>query len=667
MPLKQIDGASFTSTDILDALRCERGSCPCHKSARDGRGMTHCATHDDADPSLSVAPPNRTPNPLVHCYAGCSYDAITNALRARGLWPNRTEYRIGASVHYREDTPGGKRVAWAQGAKPRELLYPDGALDGLPSGVTVVVVEGEKACDAGIARGLNVVATVCGAASIPTRETLANLRHYDVVLCPDNDDAGRRHMAGVAKVLGSQARWLELPGLPEKGDLADYTGTDADLATLITDAGKWVAKPESAPALLCQSSRVDWASFWAAGPKAEEWLIEPILPRGRQVAIYSPAKQGKSLLSLDVAARAATGKRVLDRPAGEPLNVVYFDLEMTEGDLYERLEDMGYGMESDLSHLHYYLLPSLPPLDTAEGGQAVLAIVRHHDADLVVIDTTSRVLEGPENDADTLRAFYLNTGLPLKADGRTLWRNDHAGKDLGKGQRGTSAKNDDVDLVWELTAQDDGIRLRATHRRQSWVPEVVPLLRLSDPLRHERAAHTWPAGTVELAQILDDLAVPRAYGARRVRTVLREDGNKVRNELIAAAIRYRKNEAETCPQVVGTPSASGTGTPDGDTLQRRFGDTYADTWGHPAGDTGDQGVPLTGDTCPVPTLTPVAANDESCTHCAAPLVAYSDDGEPLCEVHSQPPTADGTSQPCRCSEMPAGQRCRGCAALAVAR
>lgn len=291
---------------------------------------------------------------------------------------------------------------------------------------------------------------------------------------------------------------------------------------------------------------VDWITFWEKEMNDADWLCEPVLPRGRQIAIYSPAKIGKSLLALDLAVRVATGSRVLDQLAGRPANVCYFDFEMTRDDLRERLLDMGYGPETDLSHLFYYLLPALPPLDTPEGGAAVREICRIHHADLAVIDTTSRVLGGKENDADTMRAFYHWTGLPLKADNVTLLRIDHAGKDMERGQRGSSAKNDDVDLVWELTAQDNGaLRLRATHRRQGWIPEIVDLLRLDDPLRHERAAESWPAGTLALVEKLKLFGIPVDNTVRKTREALIANGVSVRTTILTAAIRYRKQKPET--------------------------------------------------------------------------------------------------------------------------
>jgi hypothetical protein len=266
-------------------------------------------------------------------------------------------------------------------------------------------------------------------------------------------------------------------------------------------------------------------------------------------------------VALFTAAAIATGQRVFDRPASDPLSVVYFDLEMTESDVAERLEEMGYGPESDLSRLHYYLLPNLPPLDTAEGGAVALSIAVRHAADLIIIDTTSRVLSGEENSSDTLRAFYMFTGLPLKSTGATLWRLDHAGKDPSRGQRGTSAKADDVDLVWSLSTREGGFQLRATHRRQSWVPETVDLVRLEDPLRYELAAElSWPSGTTETAELLSHLGVPLDATTREAQAALKAAELRVRRQLVVAAVKWRNSGYVTLGTTLGTTFFEKAGT-----------------------------------------------------------------------------------------------------------
>ena len=114
---------------------------------------------------------------------------------------------------------------------------------------------------------------------------------------------------------------------------------------------------------------IDWDEFWATESRVEDWLLEPIVASGRQTATYSMAKTGKSLLALDACAARATGRSALGYPPLPPIDILYVDLEMTEADLRERLDALGYGPSDDLSRLHYYQLPPLPPLDGEFGGR----------------------------------------------------------------------------------------------------------------------------------------------------------------------------------------------------------------------------------------------------------------------------------------------------------
>jgi hypothetical protein len=283
---------------------------------------------------------------------------------------------------------------------------------------------------------------------------------------------------------------------------------------------------------------VDWPEFWSHDRRVAEWLFEPVIVRGRSHVIYAAHKAGKSLLTLWLATSLTRGH--------EPVLILYLDFEMGEDDLYERLDEMGYGPDSDLERLRYALLPSLPPLDQPEGARALLAIVdreqaAHPDHHLcVVFDTYSRVVSGPDNDADTTRAFHRHTGLGLKQRGVTWLRLDHAGKDVARGQRGSSAKGDDVDVVWSLRRGDDGLLLKRDASRMSWVPETVALTRRDGPLRFIVADRGWPAGTKDTAELLDNLEVPADCGERKAGAALREHGHQVANAVVRAAQKYRR-------------------------------------------------------------------------------------------------------------------------------
>jgi hypothetical protein len=213
---------------------------------------------------------------------------------------------------------------------------------------------------------------------------------------------------------------------------------------------------------------INWQDFWNQSFPEEDWLIEPVIPRNQLVVIFAPGGTGKSLLALYIAAGLATGRNLFGKD-NNPVNVLYMDYEMQQAQLHERLTAMGYNKNTDLSRLHYASLPPIASLDKPEGAKQICDLARSCQAELVIIDTFSRAVEGAENEADTVRNFYRWTAINLKQEGRSLLRIDHAGKDIAKGARGTSAKNDDVDLVWQMVRTGDEIKLTATKKRHTWI------------------------------------------------------------------------------------------------------------------------------------------------------------------------------------------------------
>ena len=297
---------------------------------------------------------------------------------------------------------------------------------------------------------------------------------------------------------------------------------------------------------------LDWPEFWAKDFTDVQWLADPVIAQGRAHAIFAPGGTGKSLFSLWLAAALACGKQGLDGTPMAPRRVLYLDYEMTADDLKERLSAMGYNHTDDLSNLHYALLPILPPADAPEGGKAIARMAQLVDAELVIIDTFSRAVEGDENDADTVRAFYRWTGLHLKAEGRAFLRIDHAGKDVDRGARGSSAKNDDVDIVWQMIKADGGFKLTNKKGRMGWVPDSISLLQYDSPYLHYKTVdEIAPAGTDTVVADLDDLKVPPSVSARKAAQALRDAGKGTRDVLVRAAQKARMKRSFT-PLNIGT-------------------------------------------------------------------------------------------------------------------
>lgn len=276
---------------------------------------------------------------------------------------------------------------------------------------------------------------------------------------------------------------------------------------------------------------VDWGALWAADEPEREALIPGVWTCGALGTLYSGPGVGKSLLALEWAASLATGQDILGLTVA-PRTVLYLDHENDRTLLRERLEAMGFGAGDDLGRLHYSLLGDWEALDTARGGAQLQWAAEQVGADLVVIDTTARVIVGEENQADTFHNLYRHTLRPLKAMGVATMRLDHTGKDAGRGERGSSAKRGDVDLAYalSLTGPETVALHRVKNRLHLEGDDTVMLQRQASPLRHVPVSfdHAQEARIVAMVDLLDKIGfAPDSTSRRDAQAALKASGHGV--------------------------------------------------------------------------------------------------------------------------------------------
>ncbi|MFD8866053.1 AAA family ATPase [Streptomyces sp. NPDC059590] len=307
---------------------------------------------------------------------------------------------------------------------------------------------------------------------------------------------------------------------------------------------------------------LDWDDFFATDFGAVQLLLGKLMGPGQQITVVGDGKAGKSLFVQEWMWRMATGQGFLGDKATAPVRILYLDAENGQEQVQERFLSFGGG-HGRMGELRYASFPPVRPLDTAGGGADLLALVKHTGAELVVIDTVSRFISGPENDADTWLSLYRHTLLPLKRERVGSIRLDHFGKDKERGGRGSSAKTQDVDHVWELSAQGGGsLTLKRTHTRTGIGPDYFALLRrarrdgdnwLPGGTRHVLAAPDPDGvpsgtglaaipGTVEhLVAALDRAGLPNDAGNPRTIAALTDLKIPASKQKIAEAVRLRKN------------------------------------------------------------------------------------------------------------------------------
>lgn len=399
---------------------------------RMGAGATaRCPSHEDRENSLKVDPGDDG-RVLLHCHAGCSFEDIIRELRfeARDLMPERESFPLSeASEVYDYDDESGSLLFRVARFVPKTFrqFRPDGTpgikgvrrvpyrlpkiLEAVKAKKHVFIVEGER--DVHTLERLGFVAT--------TNPGGAGKWHDDwriyfdgafVAIIGDNDDTGKAHVNDVARSLKDDAASVKVVALPvpPKGDVTDWVrsggGTD-DLKSLVRSAPPWSESRDLAAQVMTladvQSTRV-------------EWLWPGYLPLGKIVTLEGDPGQGKSTITLDIAAKLSTASPMPDmyRPDA-PATTLLFTAEDSVADTVKpRLE----AVDADLTRIHAVTAINTDdgprPLAVPEDVDALEQAIRAYDARLVIIDPFIQFLSSSidaHRDHDVRRAMYPLTSL----------------------------------------------------------------------------------------------------------------------------------------------------------------------------------------------------------------------------------------------------------------
>jgi hypothetical protein len=317
-----------------------------------GKWEARCPAHEDCKPSLGVSVGNDG-KVLLYCQAGCTVESVVRAmgLEMSDLFPvndaPKSQKRIVATYDYHDEAgrvlhqtvrydpkkflqrrPDGQG-AWIWSLKEIEtVLYRLPQLLNAAAEDPIFVCEGEKDADALARLGLIATTNPMGAGKWKKCYNEA-LRYRRVVLLPDNDDAGRKHVADVAHHLDGIAKSITtivLPNLPRKGDVTDWLnggGTKEQLLQLV-EASK--AKPREKNG---HSKGLMMTRLSSIKVQPIRYLVPKRFPLGKLVLIAGDGGHGKSTLTLSLTADLTTGNACfgLDYAPMPPCEVLLISCE----------------------------------------------------------------------------------------------------------------------------------------------------------------------------------------------------------------------------------------------------------------------------------------------------------------------------------------------------
>lgn len=354
----------------------------------------------------------------------------------------------------------------------------------IEAGETVFVVEGEKAADRLWADGIPATTNPRGAGKW-VNDLNDHLAGGSFVVIPDNDPqskyqdgrlkfhdngdpvlVGQDHAKEVAgQLLGvaKEVNYMELPGVPLKGDVVDWfeQGGDADaLYNLVDNLPKYEPEPYRSA-----FRALTWSSLDDPGPE-HEWLVKNTITRNELAMIAGPSKSGKSFLVLDMALAIARGEDWFGRKTRRG-GVIY---QAGEGAMGIKKRLRAYRDHHDLSlkdDIPFVLLPARVDLyGSDDHTDKMISEVEHWKRtfdvplELIVIDTWATATPGAnENDGKDVSIVLERCSRINRETGAAVLLVHHMNADGGKVRGHTSilANLENVLIVKQVEDHHDGM------------------------------------------------------------------------------------------------------------------------------------------------------------------------------------------------------------------
>lgn len=362
-----------------------------------------------------------------------------------------------------------KAGGWAYKVKDRITPVPyrlPELLEDIRAGYPVFIVEGEKKVD--MLRGLGIPATCNhgGAGKFP-EELVRHLAGADLILLPDNDDPGRKHIEMVGRKLEGTARrlrTLELPDLPPKGGIDDWlpAGGSAEKLYDLVDAA---ARPFVSQPYESRFGAVSWQDIDAPG-QAYEHLIKGLLTKNELSMLLGESQSGKSFIAIDMAMAIARG-------------LPWFNLRSIQGGVIYQAGESATGVRRRRlpAYRRYYDVAREPvpfvllqkPLDLYNSDEDTEAFIEECrfwaksfgtiPLELIVIDTFNRATPGAnENDGKDMGAVLARCDRIRRETGAHVMLVHHlnSGGTKARGHTSLFANVENVITVRKVEEASDG-------------------------------------------------------------------------------------------------------------------------------------------------------------------------------------------------------------------
>jgi hypothetical protein len=479
---------------------------------------------------------------LVHCHAGCEQIAVIERMKSMQLWPTHSKPipmpeplqlvtskgrgSIVATYDYTDENGtllyqavrmepkdfrqrkpvNGSSWDWSIKDVRRVLYRLPEVLEAVGRGQTIYVCEGEKDVEAARSLGLVATCNAMGADNGSGNKWLDDfaepLTGANVVVIPDQDEAGIRHAERVIESLKGRAKSVGVVVVGQGKDLSDWIAsgaTKSDIESQIIDAFSVEKETDVASKNhFSKGFKFFDVSDLLKNIEPIHWTVRHYFETDSLALIYGPPGGGKSFFAVDIAASIATGTAFFSSVVKQ--GPVFYIAGEGHNGLSRRF--LGWEIAHNVTIASGSLFKSSGAMQVLDEQSCQTVSDQIFDVCLqlgqppqaIIIDTLARNFgSGDENSTEDMSRFILHIDRWFRQRFTTFVAAvHHSGHNMERA-RGSSALKAAVDAECEVTKDESGaIRVRFTKMKEAECPADL-LLRLS---------------SVELPGLVDDEGAP---------------------------------------------------------------------------------------------------------------------------------------------------------------
>jgi hypothetical protein len=437
---------------------------------------------------------------IEHCNAAKNGEAI-EWMRNAGILPNSPARKIVAKYDYvdelgdllsqvvrfapkdfrqrRPDKSQSDGWSWnVKGVRRVPYRLPD-LIEAIAQDRTVMITEGEKDCDRLNALGIPST-TNAGGAGKWHPELREHLRGANVVIVPDNDEAGRDHAESVAQALFGVAARIRVLNLvqhwascPPKGDISDWfdqDGTPEKLWHLVDKLADWAPSTKTNHG----SDLISSFTFLGDAPPAPpRQLIKNLFPAEGVAVTGGQSGAGKTFIEIHKAVCLSKALPFFGHKIVEQVGTAFVAAE-GRGLIPNRFA-AALAAKEITDKLPIAWIKQLPDFSSAEGIKLFVRQLKALDERFrgdfgmrlgqITIDTVAASFSMNDEDDNSEATKVCNAMRRIGDEvGALMCPVHHFGKNPESGLRGASAWKGSADVVVGVLAEIDSLSGRASDR-----------------------------------------------------------------------------------------------------------------------------------------------------------------------------------------------------------